>query len=200
MMEEGMKRSSTGRAVIFDLWKPNDSDLFVERMIEKDFYAPLKRGLVYCPFHELEKRVKKRNEEAIASGNKDNCRNPLIPLDQFCGFYRPAEKGEEILDILHRNGPNGVEEAFESAFSQRLLMLEPAPTDSLDDIAKKEEEITNLKKDHDDWKKHIMTALGFRKDVKEVPITLRNKRIDTVFNTYILNDPKAISALIRTLL
>lgn len=198
MMEEGMRLSSRGRPVIFDLWQPNDADKFVQHMIDKQYYAPLKRGLAYCPFHVLAERVRKRNIDAMASGHPEDRRDPLIPLDQFPGFYRPAEEGDAIIDTLHRNGADGVEEAFESAFQQRIAMLQPdLAKDTPEEIGRKEKEIATLVSDHDDWKAHILNSLGFSEGVTEVPITLKNKRIDRIFNTHVHKDPREITAIIR---
>src|SRR5262249_12522808 len=62
MMDHIISESTRGKNVVFDIF---DSNLFLERMVQKNFYAPLKRGLVYCPFHILAERVLQRNAKAL---------------------------------------------------------------------------------------------------------------------------------------
>jgi len=187
MEEEVIEHAMRGESVIFD---PYDEKAFLARMIEKNNFAPLKLGLAYCPFPDLAERVAKRNINALASGRLDDYRDPLAPLEQFCDFYRPAERGETVLDTLHRSE---VEQAFEHAFKQQADFLlkqvqEPTTADN---------EHTDLVKKHDDMKAEIMKKLGFSDpSVMDVDITTSRQGIDYLFRTNVMT-PSESSAIIQ---
>ncbi len=178
MMDHIIGESTNGKTVIFDIF---DSNLFLERMIQRNFYAPLKRGLVYCPFHVLAERVTLRNAKALGEGgNPEDWRPPIQPLMEFIQFYKPAEDGDTAIDTLHREL---IDSAFESAFKQEIgYWFERA---SIDPLAAKRYDM--LTADHDKMKREVMTSLGFsHSDIVKVKITPKFKGFDYLFNTHVM--------------
>lgn len=188
MMDHIISASTKGKNVVFDIF---DSNLFLEQMIQKNFYAPLKRGLVYCPFHILAERVIQRNVKALDfGGHPEDWRPPIQPLMEFIQFYKPAEDGDTIIDTLHREQ---VELAFESAYKQEVAYW--GERASIDPHAGERQEM--LLRDHDKLKGKITANLGFSHlGVTEVNITPKFKGFDYLFNTHVMK-PQEAAAIIR---
>ena len=179
--------SSRGSPVIFDLVNPQDVPSFLEHMLRKHYLAPLKRGLLYCPFPILAEQVRRRNEKALASGNLDDFRVPLMPLEQFCDFFRPAERGETIIDTVRRDQ---VEAAYASAFNQSVdFFKRQASTNPRD--AENLAELTEAGA-FDRKKQEILEKLGFTDpSVVEVPLTAKYKSYNYLFRTNVMLPPES---------
>lgn len=195
MEEEVIEQAMGGGSVIFD---PYDEEAFLARMIEKNNYVPLKMGLAYCPFPDLADRVAQRNRKALATGNLDDYRNPLAPLQQFCDFYRPAKDGETVLDTLHRAE---VERIFEEAFQQQTdYFLSEArkqpPHPPL--LPTADERYSRLMQEHDSLKMDMLTKLGFTDPgVTEVKITPSRKSIDYLFRTNVMQPADSARVIVE---
>ncbi len=191
MLDHIISESTKGKNVIFDIF---DSNLFLERMLQKNFYAPLKRGLVYCPFHVLSERVLQRNTKALSvGGNPEDWRSPIQPLMEFIQFYQPAEDEDTVIDTLNREQ---VELAFASAYKQEITYW--GERASIDPRAAERHAI--LTADHDQLKKEIMTSLGFSHlSVIEIKITPKFKGFDYLFNTHVMKPHEATAIIQATL-
>jgi hypothetical protein len=159
----------------------------------------VKIGLAYCPFAELPPRVAMRNAQALEmGGDPTELRHPLLPLIDFCNYYKPAKKGESVIDILTRAE---VETAFEEACNQISQLPARALKNSHIEIREIEicDEIFPIH-DHGRIKSKVMTSLGFlHLGIKQVPITTKfHQNIQYLFNTKIITPSDAADIIRRS--
>lgn len=185
-MDEIILSSKNRPFVAFDPFTP---DSFFSYCSMRNFslsHTTVIIGLPYCPFDELPTRVAKRNK----GDNPLEYRNPTFPLMQFLDYYRPAKKGEFVIDILQRKK---VEKSFEKAF--RLEMS---------DLSKRahthpfQQRMKTLHTDHDKMKATVMKKLGFSNPkVQKVGITPKFQYLNYFFNTRFVK-PTQIANFIRS--
>jgi len=175
MMDQVIDESKNRPLVLFDA---SDSRTFLKQCAHRNFSAPVKVGLVYCPFAELGKRVAKRNEKALATpGGWVDFREPVMPLIQFLYYYRPAKQGETVIDTLTRAE---VEKTFDTAFAQNLEYF----SSRADKDPQAAASAARLVERHDQLKSDVMNGLGFsNREVEEVQITPKFTNFQYLFNT-----------------
>lgn len=97
--EEIIQHSQDGRSIVFDV-------ISIRSAIElwkRQFFGPMRIQLVFLPFNELSKRMKIRNDQAVAQGTLSNQRK-VFPLKQYVQLYRPIENSSElVLETLSKD-------------------------------------------------------------------------------------------------
>ncbi len=186
-MGYAIRESQERPLVALDVWlNPNQ---FLEYRAAQKSAGPIKVGLAYCPFSELLKRIAERNAKALSLGDPNELRSFMAPIMGFTDFYRPAEKGESVLETLHRSE---VEQMFETAFQQDLAFW--AARASKDPNSK--QEYAELAKAHDKMKQDLMMELGFvDAGVEKVDITPRFQGYDYLFNTKDMKPSDAVDLI-----
>lgn len=180
LYESVKKHSLLGSSVIFEVIEPTS---FLTYLLSQNFSAPIKIGLVYCPFAELATRVIKRNIEAqSAQGDKRNARRVLKPLFDFAYLYEPAKPGDLVLETLTREK---VEAVFEASFRYILDWLKDRP--------KRREFVNKLR---EETKEKLLKGLGFGDPtVTEVHMTPKFKRFHFLFNTSVMRSSECAATI-----
>lgn len=188
IIDESLKRPLVG----FD--GCSDPREFMEHCSARGFAASVKVGLVYCPLKELARRVSVRNEKALSpGGNPLEVRAAIAPITQFAELYRPAQEGEQVLEVLNWTE---VEQIFDTAFAETISFLE-ARRGGFGDIGDIDEYRIELINRHDQMKTDFMTSLGFvDASIQEMGITPRVQHFDFLFNTKEMS-PSASAAVIQ---
>jgi energy-coupling factor transporter ATP-binding protein EcfA2 len=172
----------------------SDPREFLEHCASRVFSASVKIGLVYCPFKELVTRVAIRNEKALGPGGDPlEVRAAIDPIMQFADLYRPAQRGEVVLEVLKRTE---IEEIFDASFDETISFLS-AHRGGFCDIGDIDEHRTDRLNHRDQLKEHFMASLGFTDNsIKEVGITPRAQNFDYLFNTKEMS-PSASAKMIQ---
>lgn len=181
-MDHIIDESEKRPIVAFDPWL--DSRHFMQHCAIRNISISARVGLAYCPFIELPARVALRNVKALGEGGDlREWRFPLGPILQFLRYYRPAEEGETVIDLLDRKE---VENAFEDAFHQTLSFY----SHRIEKDPKAADICEELGRDHDKLKRKVMMKLGFtQSDIEKVGITPRFQNIQYLFNTKVMKPP-----------
>jgi hypothetical protein len=171
MYDTAISASLQGRKIIFDLLHAEE---FAQHMLMRNFHAPMRVVLTYCPFSTLSARMEKRNRDAVESGDLENQRVGTFPLMQFGQLYTQVENGEIPLETVTRSQVIKIfDENFDLRTEQAKLKGDPLPSDE------------EIQEDKEQQRQDLLKMLGFKNmSVSKVDIGPKHRRLyDMIVDT-----------------
>lgn len=183
MFDDVFELSRQGKNVILDAML---IDKLSSHILMRNFNGPIRIVNAFCPFHELEARMEKRNKEAVESGQLSDQRIGEFPLTQFSEIYTKKEKGQQTFEKLERKQ---VLDAFNTNFDRRV------ESDRLK--GKKLPSAQQIEKDKKELLAYVLVNLGFEDGVDVVKVAPKNQHLYKVFINTSKSLPHESAAMIH---